>query len=145
MIIKVRKLILTYNLLYSVINLLCCTLCHGVLTSDTQIGIFPFLETMGLEKHTPTERHKERAMLFALNSSAGKKTALIQVCPDRRVLFRHTVLADGSFKKRVWGACLSISCLRRKETSSGNVAKINTIRPISFQATGWETLPWSAI
>ena len=66
------------------------------------------------------------------NSAAGKETVLIQVCPDRRVLFRYTGLADVSFKKRVWGACLSISFLRRKEASSGNVGKINTIRPLSF-------------
>lgn len=124
--LKVRKLILTCNslaLLYFV-----SWFAHQWHTNMH----LPIPRDNGLGKIHTHRKTQETAVTVCTNSSAGKETALTQVCPHQRVLFRHTGLADVSFKKRVWGACLSIPCLRRKEAFSGNVGKINNHPPPFF-------------
>ena len=94
---KVRKLILTCNLL--ALLYFVSWFAHHWHTNM----YLPIPRDNGLGKIYTHRKTQGECHNICLNSAAGKETVLIQVCPDRRVLFRHTGLADVSFKKRVWG------------------------------------------
>lgn len=130
--LKVRKLVHIF-----IICLSCCTWFHNLLSIDTQLCIFPFPETMGSEKYTPTDvrSHAECLPYYPANSSWSEEAGII-ISAWEEGLFSDTLtlLVSLLIKKR--GVCASVSpVLEEKKHFQGRLGDfLHTL--LSWQLAG---------